>query len=127
VTFTVAAGALTYAVIRANDEGWLGADLGPVRGAQRVALAAFVLIEWRSPTPMFDLGLLRNRSFTGILIAGLLVNFAAFAAFTYTSIWLQSVLGLSPLQAGLTGLPMSICAVLASGVAGARCTAARRA
>jgi MFS family permease len=69
---------------------------------------------------MLDLSLLRNRSFVGILIASLLVNFAAFAAFTYTSIWLQSVVGMSPLRAGLTGLPMSLVAVLASGFAGAR-------
>src|SRR3954454_18087598 len=69
---------------------------------------------------MLDLALLRNRSFAGILIASLLVNFAAFAAFTYTSIWLQSLIGLSPLEAGLPGLPMGVVALLTSGVAGAR-------
>jgi Na+/melibiose symporter-like transporter len=79
-----------------------------------------VLIQWRSKHAMFDLSLLRNRSFTGILIAALLVNFAAFAAFTYTSIWLQSVNGLSPLKAGLTGLLVSIGSMVASGIAGAR-------
>jgi EmrB/QacA subfamily drug resistance transporter len=120
VTFTIAAGALTYAVIRANDEGWSSARTWGLLVVSAVALAAFALVEWRNPYPMFDLRLLRNRSFSGILLAGLLVNFAAFAAFTYTSIWLQSVVGLSPLQAGLTGLPVSIGSVLASGVAGAR-------
>jgi MFS family permease len=69
---------------------------------------------------MLDLSLLRSRSFVGILIASLLVNFAAFAAFTYTSIWLQSVVGLSPLQAGLTGLPVSIFSVALSAFTGAR-------
>jgi predicted MFS family arabinose efflux permease len=76
---------------------------------------SFVLVERRSPDAMLDLALLRNRSFVGILVAALLVNFAAFAAFTYTSIWLQTVIGLSPLQAGLTGLPMSIVSVIVSG------------
>lgn len=57
---------------------------------------------------MLDLSLMRNRSFVGILLAGLVVTLAAFASFTYTSIWLQSVLGLSPIQAGLTGLPLSL-------------------
>ncbi|WP_433365681.1 MFS transporter [Actinoplanes sp. CA-142083] len=120
VTFTIAAAALTFSVIRANDEGWSSIRTWGLLAVSAVALAAFVLIEWRSADPMFDLRLLRNRSFTGILIAGLLVNFAAFAAFTYTSIWLQSVTGLSPLRAGLVGLPMSIAAMLASGIAGAR-------
>jgi EmrB/QacA subfamily drug resistance transporter len=120
LSFTIAAGALTFAVIRANDEGWSSIRTWGLITLAAVALAAFVLIEWRSDDPMFDLALLRNHSFTGILIAGLLVNFAAFAAFTYTSIWLQSVTGLSPLRAGLVGLPMSICSMLASGIAGAR-------
>jgi len=120
VTFTIAAGSATYAVIRANDEGWSSPRTWGLFLVAAAALAAFGWIEARHPHALFDLALLRNRSFTGILIAGLLVNFAAFAAFTYTSIWLQSVIGLSPLQAGLTGLPVSFCSVLASGIAGAR-------
>ena len=120
VTFTIAATALTLAVIRANDEGWSSLQTWGLIALSVVALTGFVLIQWRSPHAMFDLGLLRNRSFTGILIAALLVNFAAFAAFTYTSIWLQSIIGLTPLQAGLTGLAVSVCSVAASGIVGAR-------
>ncbi len=120
LTFTIAATALTLGVIHANDDGWSSPKIWGLFLLSAVALAGFALIERRTPHAMFDLALLRNRSFTGILIASLLVNFAAFAAFTYTSIWLQSVIGLSPLRAGLVGLPMSICAALASGVAGAR-------
>jgi predicted MFS family arabinose efflux permease len=120
VTFTVAAGALTFALIRADDDGWHSPRIWGLLALSAVALAAFALVEKRTPYAMFDLGLLRNRSFAGILVAGLLINFAAFAAFTYTSIWLQSVIGLSPLRAGLTGLPVSICSMLASGIAGAR-------
>jgi EmrB/QacA subfamily drug resistance transporter len=119
-TFTIAAGALTLAVIRANDEGWSSLKTWGLIVLSAVALAGFVLIQWRSPNAMFDLGLLRNRSFTGILIAALLVNFAAFAAFTYTSIWLQSVNGMSPLKAGLTGLLVSAGSMIASGIAGAK-------
>jgi EmrB/QacA subfamily drug resistance transporter len=120
VTFTVAATALTLAVIRANDVGWGSAQTWGSLALSAVALGLFVLVEARSDHAMLDLSLLRNRSFAGILIASLLVNFAAFAAFTYTSIWLQSVVGLTPLRAGLTGLPMSLVAVVASGFAGAR-------
>jgi EmrB/QacA subfamily drug resistance transporter len=120
VTFTIAATALTLAVIRANDVGWSSPQTWGLIALSAVALAAFALVESRSPHAMLDLSLLRNRSFLGILIASLLVNFAAFAAFTYTSIWLQSVIGLSPLQAGLTGLPVSILSVIVSGLAGAK-------
>jgi MFS family permease len=118
--FTVAAAALTLAVIRANDVGWSSPQTAGLIVLSVLALAVFVLVERRNPHAMLDLSLLRNRSFAGVLIAGLLVNFAAFAAFTYTSIWLQSVIGLSPLRAGLVGLPVSIFSVAASGLAGAK-------
>ena len=47
-----------------------------------------------------------------------MLTFAAFASFTYTSIWLQSVLGLSPIKAGLTGLPLSVAAFVVSAAIG---------
>ncbi|SNY56070.1 MFS transporter [Paractinoplanes atraurantiacus] len=114
--FTVAATALTLTVIRANEHGWSWW----LFAVAVVALAGFVAIELRSPHAMFDLRLLRNRSFAGILIAALLVNFAGFAILTYTSIWLQSLVGLTPLQAGLTALPMGLLSLVVSGVAGAK-------
>jgi predicted MFS family arabinose efflux permease len=78
----------------------------------------FVVIEARTAQPMLDLALLHNRAFVGTLIAGLLLTFAAFASFTYTSIWMQSVLGLSPIQAGLTGLPLSLASFVTSAMLG---------
>ncbi len=112
--FTCAAGAATYALIRANDEGWSNALTWVMLAASAVLVAVFVAVERRTPHAMLDLDLLRRRSFVGVLIAGVLLTFAAFAAFTYTSIWLQSVLGMSPIQAGLVGLPMSVMAFAVS-------------
>jgi hypothetical protein len=74
-----------------------------------------VAIERRSKEPMFDLSLLRERAFVGVLIAAVSLFLAAFAALMYTSIWLQSVLGMSPVQAGLVGLPLSAMAFVVSG------------
>jgi predicted MFS family arabinose efflux permease len=109
-TFTAAAGVLTYGLIRANEHGWSPPATWVWLAAAPVLLLAFVLIERRTAKPMLHLALLRNRSFVGVLLAALVLTFAAFASFTYTSIWLQSVLGLSPIQAGLTGLPLSLAA-----------------
>jgi EmrB/QacA subfamily drug resistance transporter len=106
--FTVAAGALTFGLIRANDDGWLSVPVIGLVAGSAVALTLFFLVESRSTTGMLDLSLLRRRAFVGILIGSLLANFAAFASFAYTSLWMQSVLGLGPIQAGLTGLPMSV-------------------
>jgi EmrB/QacA subfamily drug resistance transporter len=113
-TFSGAAAAATYALIRANEVGWSNAVTWLMLAACVVLLALFVAIERRTAHAMLDLDLLRRRSFVGVLIGGLLLTFAAFAAFTYTSIWLQSVLGMSPIQAGLVGLPMSVMAFAVS-------------
>ncbi len=118
VTFTAAAAGATYAIIRANEKGWSNPLTWWLLALAAVLLAVFVGIESRSPHAMLDLALLRNRSFVGVLVAGVLLTFAAFSAFTYTSIWLQSVLGLSPIEAGLTGLPMSVMAFTVSASTG---------
>jgi MFS family permease len=118
VAFTAGAGCATYALIRANEDGWSNALTWAMLALAAVFLAGFVAAESRSRHALLDLALLRNRSFVGVLVAGLLMTFAAFAAFTYTSIWLQSVLGLTPIEAGLTGLPMSVMAFVVSASAG---------
>ena len=113
-TFTVAAAALTFGLIRASDTSWgRFSSWGPMVLAV-VAFITFVLVERRSDHAMVDLSLFGRRSFVGTLLAALTLNIAAFAVLTYTSIWLQSVIGLSPIQAGLVGLPLAGAAFLAS-------------
>ena len=114
ITFTAAAGTLTYGLIKANEDGWAAAASWGCLVASAVLFVTFVVVERSRSQPMLDLELLRNRVFVGVLVAGLVLTLSAFSAFTYTSIWLQSVLGLSPIQAGLTGLPLSVSAFIVS-------------
>ena len=117
-TFTVAAGALTFGLIRANDSGWASISSWGSIIVAALALTAFVVVESRSSHAMVDLALFRGKSFVGTLLAALILNISAFAALTYTSIWLQSVLGLSPIQAGLVGLPLAGAAFFVSAAIG---------
>jgi EmrB/QacA subfamily drug resistance transporter len=112
--FSAAAGELTYAMIRANDHHWLSRSTLNLVAAALLLLIGFVMVERRVGQPLFDLGLLRNKPFVGVLVSGLAMNFAAFAGLTYASIWLQSVQGLSPIDAGLTGLPLSLATFITS-------------
>ncbi len=107
VTFTVAAAALTYALIRGS---WTSVPTVTLLAVAAVALVAFVVVERRRRDPMLDLSLLSNRTFTAMLIAGALLSAAAWSSMAYLSLWLQSVLGLSPIQAGLAVLPCSVAA-----------------
>jgi predicted MFS family arabinose efflux permease len=124
-TFTAAAGTLTYGLIRANEHGWSQPASWAWLVACPVLLVAFLVIEARTAQPMLDLALMRNRSFVGIVLAATLLTLAAFASFTYISIWLQSVLGMTPIQAGLTGLPLSLAAFVVSASIGRFLQAAR--
>lgn len=98
-SLTAAAAAAIYGMIQAGSHGWAAArTCGPLVAAAALT-GVFGLIEWRTADLMLDLRLLRNRVFTGMLLSGLALNFAAFAYLTYTSIWLQSVLRITPIDA----------------------------
>jgi EmrB/QacA subfamily drug resistance transporter len=114
-SFTLAAAALTYALIRGSWGSALTLGLAAVAAA---ALVVFAVAERRVRSPMLDLSLLRNSSFTALLVAGALFSAAAWAGLTYESLWLQSVLGLSPVGAGLVVLPGSLAAFAVSGSIG---------
>jgi EmrB/QacA subfamily drug resistance transporter len=118
--FTAAAALITYAIIEAGEQGWT--DRTPVLCAALglLALAGFVLVERRTTHPLIDLGLLRRPVFTGAVLAAAVLSSAAFGSSALVSIWLQSVVGLSPLQTGLALLPMAGVAFLVAGVLSSR-------
>jgi EmrB/QacA subfamily drug resistance transporter len=107
ITFTAAAALITFAIIRAGEDGWTAR--GPVIAfvAGLAALAMFVLVQRRHANPLIDLALLRSRAFTGAALAALLLSLSAFGCLALVSIWLQSVIGLDPLGAGLALLPLA--------------------
>src|SRR4051812_3704044 len=114
LTFTGFAAAATYAFIHANEHGWATGTTTALLTASVAFFVVFLVIESRIAEPMIELSLLRNRSFSGIMIAALVLSFSAFAFFTYTSIWMQSVLGFGAIKTGLTGIPLSLAAFATS-------------
>src|ERR1700759_5126413 len=115
VTFTVAAAALTYGLIRG---AWSSGETIALFAVAVLAVLAFVLAERRSAAPMLDLGLFKNPVFLAMVLAGSLLSAAAWAAMTYQSLWFQSVLGLSAIQAGLVFLPCAAAVFLVAGQIG---------
>lgn len=119
LTFTLAAASLTYAFTRAPDHGWASPGTLALFATAAAALVAFVVVESRRRSPMLDLSLFRNRSFSALLATGLLMQAAAFGYLTYSSLWLQSALGYGPVRAGLTGsLALSAAGFVVSAVGG---------
>jgi predicted MFS family arabinose efflux permease len=98
---------LVYAIVKAQAWGWTsGKTLGLAAFAVAL-LAAFVAIEQRSKAPLVRLGIFRNRSLTGADTAMVLVVSGMFAMFFFATLYIQQVLGYSPLKAGLSFLPVT--------------------
>jgi EmrB/QacA subfamily drug resistance transporter len=120
-SFTLGATATTYGLIRASADGWATMATVSLLVLGILAFAGFAVIEHRSAQPVLDLALFRHRTFTGVMIASLLLNAAAFAYLAYSSLWLQTVLQLSPVKAGLVGAaPLSLSAFVVSAAIGRR-------
>jgi len=118
ITFTAAAALITFAIIRAGEDGWTATAPLIAFGAGLAALAGFVVIQTRHENPLIDLSLLHSRAFTGAVLAAALLSLSAFGALALVSIWLQSVLGLEPLNAGLALLPLAGTSFVVAGIFG---------
>jgi EmrB/QacA subfamily drug resistance transporter len=118
LTFSGALFCLVLALIRGNDEGWLSAPILALLAASAGLLAAFVVIEQRIEQPMFDLSLFRKPAFTGAQIVAFSLHASMFSMFLYLTLYLQNVLGYSPLEAGLRFLPVSLLSFLVAPIAG---------
>jgi EmrB/QacA subfamily drug resistance transporter len=107
VTVTAGLLVLVYDIVKAQQYGWTsGRTLG--LGALAVLLlAAFVVIESRSKAPLIRLDIFRVRSLTASNTAMLFVMSGLFAMFYFASLYVQDVLGYSPLKAGLAFLPVT--------------------
>ncbi len=104
--------------MRTQDYGWLSAQtLGMAGAALAALLGAFVVIELRSKAPLVRLGIFRKRSLTSANVAMLAVAGGMFAVFYFASLYVQGILGFTPVQAGLAFLPLTAGIILFSGLA----------
>lgn len=96
---------LTLALLRGNATGWTSPGILAALAGAVLLLAGFIAIERRSSAPMLPLSLFRERRFTGAQVVVFGISSTFFATFLYTTLYLQGVLGLSPIQTGLVYLP----------------------
>ena len=99
--------ALVYAIVKASSDGWGSATTLGFAGLAAVLFVAFVLIERRHPAPLVRLSIFRLRSLAVANAAMLFVVSGMFAMFFFTTLYVQQILGYSPLEAGLAFLPVT--------------------
>jgi EmrB/QacA subfamily drug resistance transporter len=118
VTFSGGLFCLVLALIRGNDEGWGSPLIVGLLAATIVLLVAFVVTELLIESPMLDLKLFRIPAFTGAQITAFVLHASMFSMFLYIVIYVQSILGYSPLEAGLRFLPISVLSFVVAPVTG---------
>jgi EmrB/QacA subfamily drug resistance transporter len=108
VTVTVALMLAVYAIVNGNQKGWTSAQTLGLLGAAAVLLAIFLEIESRVSAPLMPLRLFRLRNVAFANVVGVLWAASMFAWFFLSALYLQLVLGYSPLQVGLAFLPANL-------------------
>jgi EmrB/QacA subfamily drug resistance transporter len=110
--------ALVFALIEGNDYGWGSASILILFAVAAIALVIFAILEARQRLPMFDLRLFRNSTFVGANIVALLLFLAMFGVFFFLSLFMQNILGYSPVGAGAAFLPMTGLIIVVAPLAG---------
>jgi EmrB/QacA subfamily drug resistance transporter len=107
VSFSAALFLIVFGLLRGNAEGWSSGVILSTLVAGVVLLVVFVVVEARQERPMLDISLFRRPAFVGVSIATFAIAAGMFALFPYLSIYMQDILGTSPLGAGLRFLPLT--------------------
>jgi EmrB/QacA subfamily drug resistance transporter len=118
-TFTASLFMLVLALLRGNEEGWGSTLIVGLLGGSAALFAAFILVELRQKDPMLPLHLFRIPAFTGVQLASFAISGSMFALFLYLTLYMQNVLELSPLEAGVRYLPLTIASFFVAPLAGA--------
>jgi EmrB/QacA subfamily drug resistance transporter len=108
VTFSAALFLIVFGLLRGNTEGWTSALILSTITAGVAMLVLFVIVELTQQRPMLDMSLFRQPAFVGVSLSTFAIGAGMFAMFPYLSIYLQDVLGTSPLGAGLRFLPLTV-------------------
>ena len=109
--------AVIWALIEAPEHGWSSPIILAAFAAGAAIVAAFIAWERHTDHPMLDVSVFRNLRFSAASISIACVFFALMGVMYVLTMYMQSVLGYSPLQAGVKMLPIAIGMVLASKLA----------
>jgi EmrB/QacA subfamily drug resistance transporter len=105
---TVALTALVLALIKGNAWGWGSQRTLGLLAVSVAAFLAFVAIERRAAAPVVDFRTLGSRQFVAANVAAFVVTFGMLAVFFFLALYLQNIVGYSPLETGLRFLPMTL-------------------
>ncbi|GAA1501587.1 MFS transporter [Streptomyces synnematoformans] len=117
VLVTAGIGAVSYGIVQTESHGWTSAAaLLPLAGGLAL-VAVFLVVEGRTQAPLVPLGLFRLRAVSAANTAMFVTGAAMFSSWYFLSLYMQNVLGYTPIEAGLGFVPHSLTIVAASKLA----------
>src|SRR4051812_8526224 len=118
IVATVSLGAIVYAITQGSSAGWTSTQTVAFALAGLVGLAAFAVLETHTETPLLKIRRLGDRAVGGGLFLMLAAAGSIFGLFYLCSVYLQNVLGTSPLMTGLAFIPLALTAGVGAHAAG---------
>jgi EmrB/QacA subfamily drug resistance transporter len=115
---TIGLTAFVLALVEGNTWQWGSARVISLFAIAVVALGSFIPIELRVKAPMIDFRFFRSRSFWGSNLVAFIISFAMLAQFFFLALYMQNILGYSPLQAGVRFLPATLVIIVMGPIAG---------
>jgi EmrB/QacA subfamily drug resistance transporter len=108
LTVTLSLMLAVYAIVNGNEAGWTSPQTAVLLAAAAVLLVLFLLIELRVSSPLMPLSLFRLRNVATANIVSVLWAAALFAWFFLSALYMQLVLGYTPMEVGLAFLPANL-------------------
>jgi EmrB/QacA subfamily drug resistance transporter len=118
VTLTLGLTALVLALVDGNGWGWGSPRIVALLIVAVVGLVSFAVIEKRSAAPIVDFAFFRSRQFLGANVVAFSISFGMFAVFFFLALYMQNILGYSPLETGVRFLPTTVVVMVAGPIAG---------
>jgi EmrB/QacA subfamily drug resistance transporter len=117
VVVTLGLASLVFGFTKAASDGWGAAVTITFIAVGVVLIALFVLIERRNRNPLLPLRILMDRNRGGAYLTSMLVGAGLFGSFLFLVLYLQNVLGYTPLKAGFASLPVTVGVLISATVA----------
>jgi EmrB/QacA subfamily drug resistance transporter len=114
---TAGLSSLVYAITQAGQDGWFAGKTVGFFTAALVLLVGFIGWELRHPEPLMRLGILRIKTVSGANVSGFILGTATFSLFLMLTLYMQQVLGYSPMKTGVAYLAVAGTAIFTSAIA----------
>lgn len=117
-TLSIGLAALVLALVQSNTWGWGSIEVLSMFAVAAISLIAFARIETRERAPMLDFSFFKDMTFFGANVVAFIVSFAMLAMFFFLALYLQNILGYSPLQTGVRFLPSTVLIIVIAPISG---------